>query len=113
VRDDLPVLTQSAATLMDSWSPPARPPRPAPAPAERLRAAWPPGMVKPKDLRNPAARTRLGGLARKEALTSQQRREIARNAALARHKRTTKKQRQEAARRAVQARWAKAKRAGA
>ena len=51
----------------------------------------------------------LGGIARRERLTDEERSESARQAVIARHQRSTKKQRQEAARRAVQARWAKAK----
>jgi hypothetical protein len=51
----------------------------------------------------------LGGIARREKLTPEQRSASARKAALARHMRSTKGQRSEAMRRAVQARWAKAK----
>ncbi len=54
-------------------------------------------------------RARKGGIARKKALTNEQRQRIARQAALARHRRSTKAERQEAARKAVLARWAREK----
>jgi hypothetical protein len=47
----------------------------------------------------------LGGVARRKALTPEQRSMIARNASLAKHRRLTKQQRSEAARQAVLARW--------
>ncbi len=78
--------------------------------AHELGGRYDGGMAKAKDLRTPAARARLGGRARKEALTSQQRREIARKAARARWKKTTAAERSELQRRRVLARWAKAKR---
>lgn len=55
-------------------------------------------------------RSRRGGRARANALTAEQRQEIARSGAVALNKRMTKAQRRAAARKAVQARWARARR---
>ncbi len=51
----------------------------------------------------------LGGIARRNVLTPEERAASARQAVLARWKRTPKAARQEAARKAVQARWAQEK----
>ena len=51
----------------------------------------------------------LGGIARRERLSAEERSESARHAVQARHKRSTKRQRQDAARKAVLARWARVK----
>jgi hypothetical protein len=56
-----------------------------------------------------ARAARLGGIARRTALTPEERTASARQAVLARWKRTPKAARSEAARKAVLARWAKAK----
>ncbi len=55
-------------------------------------------------------RSRRGGRARANALTAEQRQEIARSGAVALNKRMTKAQRRAAARKAVQARWARVRR---
>jgi hypothetical protein len=66
-------------------------------------------MTKPKDLLSLVDRARLGGLARKTALTPEQRSEIARQGAVARAARISRKKRREIARKAVRARWEKSK----
>jgi len=52
---------------------------------------------------------RLGGLARKKAMTPEERRKAAQKAIRARWRKTTKAERSEVARKAAQARWAREK----
>ena len=74
------------------------------------RSGYDGDMARHADLRDPAARARLGGEERAKRLTSDRRREIAARAARARWKRTTAAERSELQRRRVLARWEKAKR---
>jgi hypothetical protein len=80
-------------------------------PAQEVPVQEPPFQEPPmpEDTMSHQARARLGGYARRLALSPERRAQIARDAVLTRHRRASKQVRSESARKAVQARWARAK----